>query len=165
MSIAKLPTELQELICSLVDDRRDLIRLSQASKQLNRLTQRNLYRAIRITSILQAGRFIRSAKRKGRASHVREFTLDVYDTNFTVYGWAMKQLPDSNSDREAYLQGLGFNTEILSMFPRLETLRVYAQYWSSQLVRKEWRKVLGQNTLNTLRSCKSIVGFRNCSNH
>jgi hypothetical protein len=153
-SISRLPTELQELICSFIHDQGDLASLSQTSKQLNRLAERFLYRSIHIKSIAQAGRLAYAIKRRGRVSYVREFTLDVYTTNFNVYDWAVKQLSPSNPDRDAYLQGLKFNTDILSLFPKLEYLCIHAQKWSPQSIRVELERI---QSLQTLLSCESII--------
>jgi hypothetical protein len=156
MSISGLPTELQELICSFIDNQKDLSRLSQTSKRFSQLTERFLYRSIQITSIAQASRVSNAIKRKDRASLVRNFSIDVYNTNLDVYNWAARQLPEHSYDRDAYLAGLKFNTKILSLFPKIHNLCIHTQEWPSKSIKTELENF---EALMTLRSCESYTGL------
>lgn len=153
--MATLPTELQEIICSFVEEQQDLACLAQTSRRFALLVEKHLYRSVRLKSTIQAGLFARAIKHGSRSRHVRELVLDIYNTNFGVYDWAAKQLPDTNKDRDAYLRGRNFSTRILSHFQNIETLHIHATIWPFHAVRAELDKIVSHGSLAALRSCKS----------
>lgn len=162
MPITKLPVELRELICSFLDDKRDLYNLAVASKKLTASAERFIYRAVVIKSIRQAGYFALFVKRKGRSKYVRDLTLDTYDTNYSVYRWALKRIPEFTLARDAGLRGLDFNTEVFTLFPKLENLRIFAQSWSPELSTEIMSKLSDPQSLPDLRSCETPWN-RSCS--
>jgi hypothetical protein len=154
MSLFALPPELLELIFKSIDNAGDLARFARTSKRSTALAEHHLYRNIHLTSFEQTGLFLSGVKHKHRARHVREFSLDVYDSRMRITDWAVRRLADHNVTKDAYLRGRNFGASFLSFFPKIETLRIHAHEWSPNAIRAELDKIATHGTFSALRSCK-----------
>jgi hypothetical protein len=155
MTLAALPTELQELIISFLDQQHDLASLSLTSHHFRSLTDRQLYRTIHLKTTVQAGLFSRAVKQQSRAQIVRHLLLDVYETDFRIYDWAARRLSqEHNKDVDLYLRGRNFGSRVLGLFKNIEVLNIHAVAWPFDQVRAVLESVETSEGLNALRSCK-----------